>query len=118
MIMQKVEKWRVEELALVLNELAVLLKAGKNSEWANVFSHYQDESRRIVAKKEFDPDSLDKLVNNIKYCFDKNSSFMNIGLKHENPREEQKLNQALYLTRARLLAVLKDMEERIIEHIH
>ena len=107
--MQKVEKWRVEELALVLNELTVLLRAGNNSEWANVFSHYH---------KEFDSDSLDKLVNKIKYCFDKNSSFMNIGLKHDNPKEEQKLNQGLYLTRARLLAVLRDMEERITEHIH
>lgn len=116
--MQKVEKWRVEELALVLNELAVLLKVGENIEWANVFSHYHDESKQIVAKKEFDSESLKKLVINIMNCFDKNSSFMNIGLKHENPREEQKLNQALYLTRARLLTVIRDMEERIIEHIH
>jgi len=116
--MQKVEKWRVEELALVLNELTVLLRAGENSEWANVFSHYHDESKNIVAKKEFDSESLKKLVTNIMNCFEKNSSFMNTALKHENPKEEQKLNQALYLTRARLLTVIRDMEERIIEHIH
>jgi hypothetical protein len=116
--MQKVEKWRVEELALVLNELAVLLRAGESNEWANVFSHYHDESNIIVAKKEFDSESLKKLVINILNCFEKNSSFMNIALKHEDPREEQKLNQALYLTRARLLTVIRDMEERIIEHIH
>jgi len=116
--MQKVEKWRVEELALVLNELVVLLRAGENSDWANVFSHYHDESKNIVAKKEFDSESLKKLVTNIMNCFEKNSSFTNIVLKHENPKEEQKLNQALYLTRARLLTVIRDMEERIIEHIH
>ncbi len=116
--MQKVEKWRVEELGLVLNELAVLLRAGENSEWASVISHYHDESKKIVAKKEFDSDSLKKLVTNIMNCFDKNSSFSNIALKHVDPKEEQKLNQALYLTRARLLTVIRDMEERIIEHIH
>lgn len=116
--MQKIEKWRVEELSLVLNELAVLLRAGENSEWANVFSHFYDESKAIVAKKEFDSNSLNKLVKNITNCFERNSSFTSIALKHKKPREEQKLNQALFLTRARLLRVLKDMEERIIEHIH
>jgi hypothetical protein len=116
--MQKIEKWRVEELSLVLNELAVLLKAGKNSEWANVFSHFHDESKTIVLNKEFDSKSLIKLVKNITDCFERNSSFTSIALKHKNPKEEQKLNQALYLTRARLLRVLKDMEERIIEHVH
>ncbi len=116
--MQKIEKWRVEELSLVLNELTVLLKAGNNSEWANVFSHFYDESKIIVLNKEFDSNSLNKLVKNITNCFERNSSFTSIALKHKNPKEEQKLNQALYLTRARLLRVLKDMEERIIEHIH
>jgi hypothetical protein len=94
------------------------LRAGENSEWGNVFSHYHDESKKLAAKKEFDSDSLKKLVTNIMNCFDKNSSFTNITLKHENPKEEQKLNQALYLTRARLLTVIRDIEERITEHIH
>lgn len=116
--MQKIEKWRIEELALVLDELAVLLSAGERSEWANVFSHFCDESRAIGTNKEFDSSSLNKLVKNIMNCFEKNSSFTSISLQNKNPKEEQKLNQALYLTRARLLKVLKDMEERIIEHIH
>jgi len=116
--MQKVEKWRVEELALVINELVVLLKAGDNNEWANVFSHFHGESKKIVSQKEFDSDSLNKLVKNINNCFHRSSSFTNIALKHKNPKEEQILNQALYLIRARLLKVLKDIEERITEHIH
>lgn len=116
--MQKVEKWRVEELALVLSELTDLLKAGDNREWANVFSHYYDETQKIVAKTEFDSSLLSKLVGNVRDCFHTSSSFTKIALKHDNPKEEQKLNQALYLIRARLLKVLKDLEERIVELVH
>jgi molecular chaperone GrpE (heat shock protein) len=116
--MQKIEKWRVEELALVLNELVALLRAGDNNEWANVFLHFLEEAEKIVSRKEFDSEATEKLARNILNCFDRNSSFINITLRNENPREEQKLNQALLLTRARLLNVLNDIQERIIEQIH
>jgi len=116
--MQKIEKWRVEELALVLNELAVLLRAGDNSEWANVFLHFLEEAQKIIDRKEFDSEAIEKLARNILNCFERNSSFLNIALRNENPKEEQKLNQALLITRARLLNVLNDIQERIIEHIH
>ena len=116
--MQKIEKWRVEELALVLKELAELLKAGDHREWANVFLHFIEETEKIVSQKEFNSEAIEKLARNILNCFDRNSSFVNIALRNENPREEQKLNQALLLTRARLLNVLNDIQERIIEHIH
>lgn len=116
--MQKVEKWRVEELALVLSELTDLLKAGENREWANVFSHYHDETQKIAANTEFDSGLLSKLVRNVRDCLHGSSSFTKIALRHDNPKEEQKLNQALYLTRARLLKVIKDLEERIVELIH
>jgi molecular chaperone GrpE (heat shock protein) len=116
--MQKIEKWRVEELALVLNELAVLLRAGDSSEWASVFLHFLEEAEKIISRKEFDSEAIEKLARNILNCFDRNSSFLNISLKNENPKEEQKLNQALLLTRARLLNVLNDIQKRIIEHIH
>jgi len=116
--MQKIEKWRIEELGLVLNELSFLLKLGESSEWANVFSHFNDESQKIVTKKEFDLDSLNKLVRNIKNCFFKGSSFTDTLFRHENPKEETKLNQILYLIKARLLKILTDMENNIIEYIN
>jgi len=56
--MQKIEKWRLEELALVLNQLSEILREGNHCEWANVFHHFQDESQKILSKKEFDLDSL------------------------------------------------------------
>ncbi len=116
--MQKIETWRVKELALILNELTVLLKAGNVHDWANVFSHFFDESQKIISKNEFDSDSLNKLIKNIKNCFFSSSSFTNIILKHENPEEKAGLNQSLYLTRARLLKTLMDLDDRLVDYIN
>ena len=116
--MQKIEKWRMEELALVLNELALLLKAGGSCEWANVFSHFHDESQKIISKNEFDLDSLSKLVKNIKNCFFDVSSFTNIVIWHEDSEEKTRINQGLYVTRARLLKILMDIENSIEDYIN
>ena len=116
--MQKIEKWRIEELALMLNELAVLLKTGNSREWANVFVHFHDESQNIISKEEFDLDSLNKLVKNVKNCFFGNSSFKNIVLWHENSEMKRKINLNLYLIRARLMKILMDIEDRAIVHIN
>jgi hypothetical protein len=115
--MQKIEKWRVNELALVLNELSLLLEAGKTRDWANVFSHFYYESQKIVSKDEFDSDSLTRLVKNIKNCFLSAGSFTNIILRHENSQEEARINQSLYLTRANLLRILMDLENRLVDYI-
>ena len=115
--MQKIEKWRVKELALILNELSLLLKAGNTRDWANVFSHFHDESQKIISKSEFDPDSLSKLVKNIKNCYFGSSSFTNIILRHENSEENAKMNQNLYLTRAGLLKILMDLEGRLVDYV-
>ncbi len=116
--MQKIEKWRVKELALILNELALLLKAGNTRDWANVFFHFRDESQKIISKDEFDLDSLSKLVKNIKNCFFGSSSFTNIILRHENSEEKARINQSLYLIRARLLKILMDLEGRLADYIN
>jgi hypothetical protein len=115
--MQKIEKWRVKELALTLNELSLLLKAGNTRDWANVFSHFYDESQKIISKNEFDLDSLNKLVKNIKNCYFGSSSFKNIILRHENSEENARMNQNLYLTRAGLLKILMDLEDRLVDYI-
>jgi len=115
--MQKLEKWRVKELALVLKQLAVLLKNGDNCEWANVFFHFHLETQIIINSKEFDLDQLKKLLINIKSCFSGISSLMNLILRHENSEEKTRLNQDLHQTRARLLKILTEMEILTIEYI-
>lgn len=109
--MQAIEKWRVEELALVISELSDLLRKSDNCDWANVFSHFHQESQKIVSSTEFNLDYLKKLVTNVKNCFSDASSLRNIVLWHENSEERTRLNQELFQTRARLLKILEDIEE-------
>lgn len=115
--MQKIEKWRVEELALVLIQLAELLKKGDNCEWSNVFFHFKDESLKIINSKEFDLDQLKRLLRNINNCFSGASSLKNIVLWHENSEEKKRINQELLQVRARLLKILTEIEIRTVEHI-
>lgn len=115
--MQRIEKWRVEELALVISELSDLLRKGNDCEWANVFFHYHQESQRIVSSGEFNIDYLKKLVTNIMNCFSRSSSLNNLVLWHENSEERTRLNQELFQTRARLLKILKDIEDLAVEPI-
>ena len=117
-IMQKIEKWRIEELALVLSELSALLRTGDSREWANVFSHFHDESQIIISKKEFDLNALNKLVINIKNCFFNGRSFKEIALRHKSLKEEINLNEGFLFVRARLYKILMDLEHRITEHIN
>jgi hypothetical protein len=116
--MQKIEKWRLEELALVLHDLSELLRKGDNCEWANVFFHFHDESQKIISKKEFDLHLLKRLIQNIKNCFAGVSSLRNLVLWHMNSRENSKVNQDFKHSRARLLKILDDIEQRTIEYIN
>lgn len=116
-IMQKIAKWRLEELALVISELSDLLRKGDDYEWANVFSHYHQESQKIVSNKEFNIDHLKKLVTNVKNCFSGASSLNNLVLWNESSEEMSRLNQGLFQTRARLLKILEDMEDLAAEPI-
>ena len=116
--MQKIEKWRVEELALVLGYLSQLLRKGDHIEWANVFNHFHQESKHIVDRNEFNQDLLKKLISNIKNCFTGLSSLRNIVLWHLNTRESANLNQEFQKYRARLLKIIDEVEDRLVEYVN
>jgi hypothetical protein len=116
--MQKIERWRVEELSLLLSEISSLLMKGDNSEWANVFSHFHDETKNIISKKELDLDSLERLVRNIKNCFSMSHSFNDIFLWREDSKEREKVNRDFYLVQSRLFNVLNELEKLSVERIH
>jgi hypothetical protein len=116
--MQKVEKWRVEELALLLKELCELFRNGDNYEWANVFSHFNDETKIIISKNNLDLDSLEKLIKNIRNSFSHGISLTTLILSHENTEIKKRLNQDFLHMRARIFGILKDMEYRTIETIN
>lgn len=115
---QKIEKWRIKELALVLNELADLLKAGNNREWANVFYHFQKEAETIFEKPHFDGDLTMKLIRNIKNCFSSFTSFKNNIPSMDATGKGIKIIKNFCLTKNRLAQILEDMESQLIEQIH
>ena len=115
--MQKIEKWRLEELALVLKHLAELLSKGNNRDWANVFLHFYQESQWIIAAQELNLEQVRNLIMNIKNCYSGASSFMSLFLRHENEKEKIELNQELFKARGRLLKIMAELEDRSIEYI-
>jgi len=113
--MQKIEKWRIQELSLIFRKISDLLIKGGNPEWANVFSHFQQESQKIISKKEFDEDLLHKLIINTKNCFSREHTFIHMELWHEDPKTKVSINQEFLLTRARLLKIITDINNKMIE---
>lgn len=116
--MQKVEKWRIQELMLVLQQLIQTLKKGNCHEWANVFAHYHSESQGIYLKGHFNLSELKKLIRNIYNCFMEGKSFTNLAFQRENQAEADLLNNELYECRLRLYRILNEMEERMVEYKH
>ncbi|NIM89606.1 MAG: hypothetical protein GTO17_01510 [Candidatus Aminicenantes bacterium] len=115
--MQKIEKWRLEEFALVLKHLAELLSKGNNRDWATVFFHFHQEAQLIIAAQEFDLEQFKRLIINIKNCYSSRSSFMSLLSRHENEKDKIELNQELFKARTRLLKIMTELEGRSIEYI-
>jgi hypothetical protein len=116
--MQKIEKWRIQELSIVLHDLTELLKCGNNTEWANVFKHYHCESQKILLKKEFDLNETKKLLQNIGNCFVGVSSFRNLTLWENDQKQSDQLNREFCQIRSRLLVILAQMENQSIEYVN
>ncbi|MDH4218153.1 MAG: hypothetical protein OEW23_05185 [Candidatus Aminicenantes bacterium] len=116
--MQKIEKWRIQELTQVLNRLAAILREGKNSDWANVFDHFAQEAHRIVQNEKFDLDILQKLIHNMRNCFDGTSSLHSLVLTMENTKKMEELNQEFIQTKGLLFMLLSDLEKKGVEPIN
>jgi hypothetical protein len=115
---QKIEKWRVQELAMVLEKMSELFKDGGNAEWGSVFLHFSQETKRIFGQKIFNPESLGKLVLNIRGCFSGLSSLKNIVLVHSDRARMKEINREFLGARGRLLEILDELDARMIELIH
>jgi hypothetical protein len=116
--MHKVEKWRLEEMALILRRLMELLKQGGNQEWASVFDHYTQEVHGILLTRNYDGDTLSRLIQNIQNCFSGMSSFKNLVLRHDNTTQMSRLNQEFYEEKVRLIEALVDFEKRLQVYIN
>ncbi len=118
LVIQKIEKWRIQELEQVLVRLSVLMKEGKNSDWGSVFSHFAHEAQSIVGHKTFDLDALKKLSNNIIHCFEGGSSLRKLVLLQKEPMKMDVLNQEFRETIRLLFTILGSFEEEWEEQVH
>jgi hypothetical protein len=116
--MQKIEKWRIRELEMVLNLLSELLRKGNSSDWANVFAHFQHEAQKIYLKKEYKLDELKRLMANIQSCYSGVRSFNNLLLYHDNAEESTRINQDFIKVRARLFKIISEMDKQSTEYIN
>jgi len=116
--MQKIEKWRVQELAAVLHQLSELLRKGENTEWANVVFHFYQEAQNILVKEDFDFDMLKRLLVNIRNCYSGVTSFKNLSLWHENQDLNFVINKEFQEVRTRLFRIIQEIEVRSVEYIN
>lgn len=117
-MIQKIEKWRIQELGQVLKRLSILMKEGKNSDWGSVFSHFSHEAQNIVGHGTFDPEALKRLSNNIINCFEGGSSLRNLVLLQNEPTKMDALNKEFRETIRLLFTILGSFEEKLKEPIH
>ena len=115
--MQKVEKWRIQEMGQVLTRLSQLLRQGENAEWANVFAHFAQEAQNIVRQKKFSLEVLKRFVYNIINCFESGSSLRNLVLIQKNGKQMEVLNQEFRDTIKHLLEILAAIEEKWTESV-
>ena len=116
--MQKIEKWRIQELVLVLEDISVILKKGNNTEWANVFSHYHLEAQKILNSRTLQVDKLNRLIRNIINCFHSGSSLDNPLIFEDMQKEFYVILKDFQTARLRLLGIIRQMEDQLVEFIH
>jgi hypothetical protein len=116
--MQKIERWRIEELTLVLKEIVRLLKQGENREWANVFEHFLLEAEGILLRDAFNLEEFKRLVQNILCCYLEGDSFRKLEINEKQEKKRWDLNQKLNRLKGRLYYLLTDLQTRFVEYIH
>jgi hypothetical protein len=116
--MQKVEKWRIQQLAQLLDRIASLLRMGNHADWASVFSHYAHEARILAGKEKLNLDSLKRLVQNIITCFEGASSLRQLVLARENAKQMDSLNQEFREAVSHLFDIFMSIEEKWTDRIN
>jgi len=117
-IMLKIEKWRIEELVLVLGDIVKVLRQGENREWANVFEHFLGEAERIHLKERVHIEEFKRLVRNIICCYLEGDSFRRMTLFPGESGESQAGNKKFHYLQARLYHLLTDLQTRFVEFVH
>jgi hypothetical protein len=114
----KLEKWRIEELVLVLKDLVSTLHQSENREWANVFDHFLGEAESLLLKDSIRIGACRQLVQNILCCFLEGDSFRRMTLIPGESEEHQVKNIHFRRLKARLYHVLTELQSRFVEYVN
>jgi hypothetical protein len=115
--MPRLEPWRLQELALLVDELVTILRSGKNPEWANVFVHFADELKLLGPREKGDGSELSRLIPNIRSCLSRESGLSRLVLEGKDARDSGSLNLHFGHLKARLKKALDDLQERLVEYV-
>lgn len=109
----KLEPWRLRELALLMDDLVLTLRSGKNPEWANVFGHFGQELESLGRGEAFDREGLSRLLRNIRCCLAEEGGLARLGLEGENDEESRELTRSFRRLKIRLKNALDTMQQRL-----
>ncbi len=115
--MLKIERWRIEELILVLKDLVDSLHREENRDWAHVFDHYLSEAERLLLTNTIRVDEFKRLVHNILCCYLEGDSFRRMAFP-ETTQERKRRNKNFQLRKARLFHLLTELQARFVEYVH
>jgi hypothetical protein len=113
--MSKAEPWRLKELAMLLDELVLILKSGQNREWAGVFAHFGHE---LALLGSADQRELQRLIGCIQLCIASGSGFSRLILGGSDSAEGAALNLRFSRLRAVLAKAVEDIGERLVEFVN
>lgn len=117
-IMQKVEKWRIQELSQILDEMADLFQKAGQAEWAQVFLHFSREASALSTRDLFELSVLQKLIRNIRCCFEEARTLESFARNQGSQEEAIRMNLAYIRIKSQLLQLISKMETAWNERIH
>jgi hypothetical protein len=116
--MSRFDPWRLRELAILIDDLIVTLRSGKNPEWASVFAHFGREVELLGPAKTADRDELTRLIRNIRSCLTEKSGLARLVLEGKTADESSELNRRFIHLKARLKNSLDTLQEKLIEFVN
>jgi hypothetical protein len=114
----KLEPWRLRELALLTDDLVLILRSGKNPEWANVFRHFGQELESLGHGNSFDGDGLSRLLRNIRCCLGEEGGLARLELVGGSDEESSELTRSFRRLKIRLKNALDTMQQRLAEYVN
>lgn len=116
--MSSFEPWRLQELALLLEDLVAALRAGKSPEWAGVFGHFGHELERLGPAQTENRGEFSRLIRNIQLCLSGRNGISRLVLEGINGEESGNLNRRFLHLKARLLKSLDEIQKKLVEYVH